>query len=125
MKVTLETSQQSNAQVRRTLAKLAKAYPEALGKALQEEALGIFTQSQERVPVDTGRLRASGGTKNTGSPLNPAWAIYYDTVYAVPVHERHSTKSLFLLGPFQEAASGMAERLAERTRRRVARDAAT
>lgn len=96
--------------VRDRLQQLERAYPAAFRVALYREALRIFAVSQTRVPVDTGRLRASGGvTQPTAS--SPLVIIYYGVVYAGIVHEKHPTKSKFLEGPFLEARTGMVQRI--------------
>ncbi len=94
-------------------------YPEALGAALYEEASLIFVESQEEVPVDTGRLLNSGGVSPPIGKTNPRVEIFYGTDYALPVHERDTPhvigKSKFLEDPFRRAVPGMLDRLAERT----------
>lgn len=45
--------------------------------------------SQELVPVDTGRLKASVRIEDqTVDPNHPRVVVIYDTPYAIPVHER-------------------------------------
>lgn len=74
---------------------LSQSYATATVKALYTEALEIFADSQQRVPVDTGRLRSSGlvfikgrasatGLKNVDAV---SVSISYGTDYALAVHE--------------------------------------
>lgn len=98
---------------------LGKRYPEALGAALYEEASIIFVESQMEVPVDTGRLRASGMV----SPP-PIVKITYGTTYALPVHERINVKhrvgkAKYLEDPFRRAIPGLLDRIAMRTMQHV------
>ncbi len=100
----------------RALELAAKRWPAAFNAAIYEEASAIFAESQRRVPVDTGRLRASGGVSPPEEGgLNAVVSIYYGTDYALAVHERHGTKSGYLLDPFMERFTGMADRVAKRT----------
>lgn len=118
--MTRSSKVKGSAKLRRELRKLGKLVPNALQKALVEEAMDIFVESQEQVPVDTGRLQDSGVV---GELLGrPGVVIAYGTDYALPVHERmevsHATgNAKFLEGPFLAAASGMISRLVRRTKR--------
>jgi hypothetical protein len=90
--------------------------------ALYDEMLIIFAASQEQVPVDTGRLRASASVERTSTVGEPSVAIRYGTDYAVPVHDRTEVKHVvgkakYLSDPFEAAQRGMDERLAKRIRR--------
>lgn len=98
-------------EVQKRLAELRDRVPVSFGQALYLEGLRIFVKSQIRVPVDTGRLRASGNVTEPKGGKNPFVLIYYGTVYAGAVHERHSTKSKYLEGPFLEALPTMAKRI--------------
>lgn len=96
--------------VKRSGKGLAAALGGMLGeaqKALERGAFEIFNASQERAPVDTGALRASGsvttGAKDIGG--TDTYLIAYGVDYALPVHQRHPTKSNYLLGPFRELQS--------------------
>lgn len=99
-------------------------YPRALGAALYEEASAIFAESQLEVPVDTGRLRASGGVSPPIGRTDPYVRIFYGTDYALPVHERinvpHTVgKAKYLEDPFRRAIPGLLDRLAMRTMQHV------
>lgn len=116
----MATKVHGEAALRRKLKKLEKQVPDALVKALFEEAMGIFTESQEQVPVDTGRLQDSGVVGRLQNQLGVV--VAYGTNYALPVHERtevpHLTgKAKYLEDPFNEAQKGMQRRLISRTRR--------
>lgn len=109
-----------SAKLKRELRKLERFVPDAVQKALVEEALDIFAESQVQVPVDTGRLQDSGVVGELVG--RPGVVIAYGTDYALPVHERmdvnHTTgNAKFLEGPFLAAASGMVSRLVKRARR--------
>jgi hypothetical protein len=104
---------------------LAERYPRAMGAALHQEAAIIFAASQRIVPVDTGRLRASGivpPPEFNGSG-NITQRIAYGTDYALALHSPktrtynfHGTgQTNYLKQPFQEKLSGLARRLAKRT----------
>lgn len=108
--------------LRETLLNLEQQYPEALKKALIEEAFEIFEESQEQVPVDTGRLINSGVVGEMSGRVGVV--IAYGTDYAIAVHERTEVphrigKAKFLEDPFFDAVSGMDRRLVERTRKHV------
>lgn len=64
----------------------------------------IFSESQRRVPVDTGNLKASGrmSPATRGNPT--ASTTYGGTAaqYALIVHEIHPSKSNYLVGPARE-----------------------
>lgn len=116
---------QGTEDVRRELARLAEAYPNATGKALFAEGLAIQAASVLLVPVDTGRLRASA---NTSQPKNesdgPEVRVSYGTDYALTVHERlnvhHVTgQAKYLEQPALAAMSGFAERMTARIQQLV------
>jgi hypothetical protein len=70
----------------------------------------IFSESQRRVPVDTGNLKASGRMTpaRAGSPT--ASTTYGGTAaaYAAIVHEIHPTKNNYLVGPAREIEAELA-----------------
>lgn len=102
------------------LLSMREEYPAAFRAALLQEAMLIFTASQELVPVDTGRLRASGGVS---PPMGPSGTvvIYFGANYALAVHELHSSKGKYLEIPFKQALPGLAARMAKRTELLAAR----
>lgn len=129
---------------RRELRRLERKYPEALAAAMFEEAVEIFGESQEEVPVDTGALRRSGLVFSRRMGDSIIVVISYGTAYAVRIHEntsldekrRHRAemalsnpgyvprgattgKSKYLQDPFERAVPGMTSRLAARTRARA------
>lgn len=131
-------------ELRREIRRLERSYPEALVASLYEEALEIFADSQEEVPVDTGALRRSGIVFVRRLGVTYAVVIGYGTAYALRIHEdtsldanrqhraelalsnpgykpRGSTvgKSKYLSDPYERALPGMEGRLAGRVRRRV------
>ncbi len=106
----------------RRLRDLQKKAPQAVQTALYREALRIFAVSQMRVPVDTGRLRSSGGVTTPGG-ATPLVVIYYGTVYGGIVHETHRSRSKYLEGPFLEAVPTMAARIENDTLRIIQRTA--
>ena len=128
--------------VQKNMRKLAKRYPFAMAAALYEEAMIIFSESQEEVPVDTGRLRRSGILFMRDMAGLTAAVIGYGTSYALRIHQDRSLdqkrihraelalsnpgykprgathgKSMYLKDPFERAIPGMAGRLAIRTRK--------
>ena len=119
-------------------------YPEAVAVALFEEGLIIFEESQEEVPVASGRLRGSGIVflqKLLGSYII---IIGYGTQYALKIHEDTSLdanrkkraelelgnvkyktklstsgKSKYLQDPFEAAVPGLEQRVAIRTKQAI------
>lgn len=126
-----------------SLRRLERVAPFALAAAMFEEGVEIFNESQEQVPVDSGRLRASGLVALRDFTTTLAVVIGYGTAYALRIHEdtaldanrtmpgessgggsvsnKTTGKSKFLIDPFNEAASGLATRLAIRTRGHILR----
>ncbi len=127
----------------RELKKVARRAPWALAGALFEEASLIFVESQEEVPVDSGRLRGSGLVMLHGwGDRFDVW-ISYGTDYAVEIHERTeldakrklrrrlsampgytprgatSGKSKYLQDPFERAEPGLIGRVVKHTRKRM------
>lgn len=106
----------------RTLHKLARAMPEAAAEALYEEGMRVDADMVPRIPVDTGRLRA---THYVSPPKRPDGVLTVEvgvgTDYAVAVHERteipHATgEAKFLEKALFATSPGMAQRLADRIR---------
>lgn len=113
--------------VARNIRKLAAEYPAAVGASLFEEGQAIQAASQQLVPVDTGRLRASAYTNppREGSD-GPEVTVGYGTTYALPVHERveayHATgQAKFLEAAFNANMRGFLSRLSERIKYHVER----
>lgn len=102
------------------LRKLATAYPEAGATALYEEGLALDADMVPRIPVDTGRLRASHFvTLPSGTGANVTVEVGVATDYAVPVHEltevQHPVgESKFLEKALMARHAGMGARLGER-----------
>ena len=106
---------------------IERSTPREFGEALIEEALMIFADSQELVPVDTGRLRASGvvADEKTFSGQTKAM-IAYGTDYGLIVHEKQEVhhvvgEAKFLEKPFLEAQEGMVGRIEQRVAMKVIR----
>jgi len=124
------------------LRKLSKVYPFAMAAALYEEALSIFAESQEEVPVDKGGLRRSGIVFMKQISQNWTAVVGYGVAYALRVHENKGAdqkrieraemalsnpgykpkgaqqgKSKYLEDPFNRALPGLANRLILRTRK--------
>ena len=117
-------------EVMKHLTKLQERAPNALGKALYEEANDILRASLILVPVDTGVLKGSGLVENPqmhGSEVSVA--IGYGgaaSAYAEVQHEELSfkhtppTQALYLSQPFNEAVkNGMDERIAATIKREL------
>jgi hypothetical protein len=124
--------------VRRELRKLARNYPAAAVAALYQEGVGIFNESQNEVPVDTGKLRQSGGLTVRGRGNNWIVFVFYGTKYALRIHEdtkldanrqdpsdnrdeygdtRTRGKSKYLADPFARMLPGVESRLVARIKR--------
>jgi len=69
------------------LERLRRRYPRAFQLAMFEEGVMIFEASQKEVPVDTGRLRASGLVTLQRLGFTTNVLIGYGTQYALAVHE--------------------------------------
>ena len=105
------------AEVNAQLAKLVERDQQAAVQALREEAETIMTDSKQRVPVDTGVLRASGFV----SPVEDGVRLAYGGAasdYAIYVHENLDAnhpvgEAKYLERPVLEALPGLAERVAK------------
>jgi hypothetical protein len=91
--------------------------PDLLDAALYNEALQIFAESQQIVPVDTGTLRNTGVVE---PPKDGTVLIGYGgpaTPYALTVHEdleaghKEGKTAKFLERPFTSALNGLEGRL--------------
>ena len=112
-------------ELRARLMEYAKKYPEATAAALYQEGFGVMRVSQRKVPVDTGRLRATG---YVAPPQEGRGGVYvelgYGTTYGIYVHERTELKhkvgeAKFLQKALQERSSGYFRRLAAKVKRNV------
>lgn len=128
----------------RELKRQQRKHRGAVMAALFQEGASIFADSQEEVPVDTGRLRASGLVYPDRA--SSTVFISYGTAYALKIHEAteldakrkerselassnpgakvqgaQTGKSKYLQDPFERASSGMLQRLAARTKKNVDR----
>ena len=100
---------------------------EASGKGVKDVADTILEVSQTMVPVDTGKLRASGFTNVEKLPSGPVAVAGYaedgDPHYAIIVHEnqdlRHKapTQHSLLLEGMQRTEPDMEEIVAKRIRK--------
>lgn len=83
---------------------------QATREAVNEFMQRVFEDSQQLVPVDTGRLKASGRVEARGDEV----AIVYDAPYAAVIHEgfrrdprtgkliKLDTRTKYLEEPFQK-----------------------
>lgn len=94
------------AALRKALGQAGDLATQALAAAMLEEQSAIMSESQTRVPVDTGVLRASGTVlppKVSGTRVEvEAGYGGAAAAYAIVQHEKHSSKSKFLERPFLE-----------------------
>jgi len=94
----------------------------AVGAALYQEGLGIMMGALRLVPVDTGRLRATGYVAPPKEgPGGPTVELGFGTKYAVYVHERTDLnhpvgEAKYLQTPLEKAKSGYVRRIAMRAR---------
>ena len=126
------------------LLKLQRMYPDATTVALFLEALEIFKESQQEVPVDDGILRESGVVIRKQAESGDSIVIGYGAAYAVRIHEDTSLdakrkeraelalsnpgytprgaqtgKSKYLQDPFERALTGFNKRVAKEIEARV------
>jgi hypothetical protein len=117
------------AALKRQLRRSKKEYDRALGKALHREAMIIFAESQELVPVDESILKGSGVvTRVKYDETGDAYVeVGYGTKYALPVHEmpdttnwtKPGTGAKYLSRPFEKRMIGWKRRVAMNTRKYV------
>lgn len=72
----------------------------AFSDAIKESLIDIQSKTRPITPIDTGRLRTSIGARNADGIFKVkglVGSIGSDVEYAWPVHEKHRTKSKFLL----------------------------
>jgi hypothetical protein len=114
-------------EVERGFQRLIREVPEALAVGMYLEAESIMSVSKRQVPVDTGRLRATGFVQLpvvSGSEISVTMG--YGTNYAIFVHEittaRHRVgKAKYLQDPLEMSAQGMASRVARRAASQLVR----
>jgi hypothetical protein len=110
-------------EIQRTLREVARRYADAFAAALYQEGLALdaLANSNDYIPVDTGRLRA---THYVAPPVITGKRIRvevgYGVEYAIYVHERRELRhpvgrAQWLLAAFAVRASGFFGRLAART----------
>lgn len=109
----------------RKLQELERRFGQAYVQELRREAEDTFRETQRQVPVDTGRLRASGRITPVRKDSNGRTRIGIEyggpgVSYAFWVHEinknyrRPGSKWHYIIDPMLEAARGMERRLRER-----------
>lgn len=59
-----------------------------VARGLKKAGLFLQRESQKVVPVDTGALKNSAGTRSEGSGWDTDVVVFYTQSYAVYVHER-------------------------------------
>lgn len=101
---------------------LARRAPKAAAKGLHRGALIVMNRSKRIVPVDTGRLRASGfiespkyGTRGVSVRLG------YGTKYAVFVHEgtKYMDGRKFLSRAIQERQRAVVEQIVKAVEKEI------
>jgi hypothetical protein len=100
------------------LSRASKAYKDATEAAIYQKGLAVNATAAPLVPVDTGRLRASG---YVAPPEGGMVEVGYGADYAVPVHERteigHKVgQAKFLETAVNEHRSGYEEWIAKKAR---------
>lgn len=109
--------------IQRNLRRAESGYRRALGAALYREGSAILAESLKLVPVDTGRLRATGYVSPPEQTRGGVEVeIGYGTDYAVKQHEDVSLahvvgQAKFLQQPAEEAERGMLTRVQADMRR--------
>jgi hypothetical protein len=117
----------TGATVDRLAARLVELMENARGSvdaALYQEGLAVDALAVSKIPVDTGRLRATHyvSPPTDEGPLRSVVEVGFGTDYAVYVHEdtaaRHVTgEAKFLEKAMNQRASGFTERLARRAKK--------
>ena len=107
-------------QMAATLRRQSQAVRRRTQAALVAEAQSVLAESQRRVPVETGELRASGMVvPPRGDDLNVE--IVFTAPHAVFVHEdldavHPDGRAKFLESTLLESASSLADQIARRAR---------
>ena len=100
----------------------------ALKSEIYEDAVKVFKQSQEEVPVLSGDLRMSGRLMVNETPSSTHIEISYNEDHAMVVHEnprqyqfKHGKRSHYLVRPFGQVfrKRGYEDDLAERVLKRA------
>jgi hypothetical protein len=106
------------------LVELMEAARGSVDAALYQEGLAVDALAVSKIPVDTGRLRATHyvSPPTDEGPLRSVVEVGFGTDYAVFVHEdtaaRHVTgEAKFLEKALAQRASGFTERLARRAKK--------
>lgn len=123
----LEVSDAAMLDIKNEIKELKKQMPQAFLRAVYDESVRIFDESQERVPVDTGDLRSSA-RMNAPKMSAPEIEISYDTTranerdYALAVHEgygknfQHGKEAGYLINAYNAVVDDQLEsRLAQAT----------
>lgn len=99
----------------------------AAAVGLYSEGLRVIANSIRRVPVDTGRLRATAYCEPPARDMEGQITVRlgYGTDYAIPVHERTEVRhpvgeAKFLEHAIDENLQGFGERLCERIKENLA-----
>lgn len=67
--------------------KIAKGHGRGCEVGIKRAALFVQRESQKIVPIDTGHLRGSAGTRSEGSGWDTKAWVFYTANYAIYVHE--------------------------------------
>ena len=95
-------------EIRRRLKRANVTLGSAVERGLKRAGLFLQRESQEVVPVATGALKNSAGTRAEGKGWNTDVIVFYLQGYAVYVHERMDLRhkpgkqAKFLEGPARE-----------------------
>jgi hypothetical protein len=105
-------------EVMKRLREAQESIPDALAAALYTEGFATDAEMVRRIPVDTGRLRASHYVAPPTGSRNPVVQVGVGTKYAIPVHERTEVhhevgQAKYLESVLNERRSGYARRLAD------------
>ncbi len=79
-------------EVKAALKEVDKTYMLGTRERMTRAALHIQRESQKEVPVLTGTLKNSAGTRVTGVGLFIEAIVFYTAAYAIYVHERTDLK---------------------------------
>ena len=108
------------AQLKKTVRKFAKQYPQATAAAIYAEALDLSAKVKPQIPVDTSILRTSLYVKPpTDTGIRAEAEVGVNTDYAAAVHERTEAnhpvgKAKYISDPWNARLGGTFKRLAKR-----------